>query len=97
MSVSSSPLDRPAAAGPPAEPRWEDPTAEPPAGAGEEQESLGWTLVRTLLVLAGPSLAADPAASRRPYRSTLSNTAASANSACATISAGSSDQSKAGV
>lgn len=40
-----------APATPRAEPKWEDPTLEQPAGAGEEQESLGWTLVRTLLVL----------------------------------------------
>jgi flagellar protein FliO/FliZ len=31
--------------------RWEDPTVDAPVGAGEEPESLGWTLLRTLLVL----------------------------------------------
>jgi flagellar protein FliO/FliZ len=36
---------------PRAEPAWEDPTLEQPAEAGEEQESLGWTLFRTLMLL----------------------------------------------
>jgi flagellar protein FliO/FliZ len=30
---------------------WDDPTIGDPTGAGEEPESLGWTLFRTLLVL----------------------------------------------
>ncbi|NMO21597.1 FliO/MopB family protein [Pyxidicoccus fallax] len=34
-----------------AEGKWDDPTLDETAGAPEEQESLGWTLVRTLLVL----------------------------------------------
>ncbi|MBZ4417174.1 flagellar biosynthetic protein FliO [Myxococcus sp. RHST-1-4] len=34
-----------------ADSKWDDPTLEAAPGAGEEQESLGWTLLRTLLVL----------------------------------------------
>jgi flagellar protein FliO/FliZ len=43
--------EAPARAAPSAEPPWEDPTLEKPAEAGEEQESLGWTLFRTLMLL----------------------------------------------
>ncbi|HZI14672.1 MAG TPA: flagellar biosynthetic protein FliO [Myxococcus sp.] len=43
--------EAPAQVAPRAEPQWEDPTLEQPAAAGEEQESLGWTLFRTLMLL----------------------------------------------
>ena len=48
---AAAPVPAPATASPAAEPSWEDPTLDSSAKAGEEQESLGWTLVRTLLVL----------------------------------------------